>query len=68
MNRSFMNMFKNEPFNYEHVHKIGSLMNMLIEIGSLMNMYVKYNSSSHPFRRRPAGVVAFLHACQAKIS
>ena len=56
-NGSSMNMFINEPFINEHV-----------DLNRFIDEHVKYNSSSHPFRRRPAGVVAFLHACQAKIA
>ena len=56
-NGLFMNMFMDEPFINERVHS-----------NRFFDEHVKYNSSSHPFRRQPAGVVAFFEACQAKIA
>ena len=66
-NGSSMNMFINEPFINEHVHK-NRFINEHVDLNRFIDEHVKYNSSSHPFRRRSAGVVAFLHACQAKIA
>jgi hypothetical protein len=58
MNGSFMNMFIDEPFINEHVHR-NRFIDEHVHRNRFINEHAKYNFSSPQFHRRLAGAEAF---------